>query len=248
MGTPLYSDPSISDNNRRLSGNVCDVVVKGHYDIDMENMADNIIELRPAYCAPDNGRDYTTAKPRYVALVQDHQTKAYTLMSFKVQASAYNFSKEYIFLEDWQNRPFGTIDNYKDMAVFSNHNFVVIADGNKLYYCQYGTEPKTTHELLGERKLIKTFDHDIVSLDANDLQVNTYKQKYDYPGQLGVALDNGEFFIFSIIEHEDAASDCESVTVKQEFPNEFVQNNRFGNIIDVLYKGGRAKGYFNYEF
>ena len=113
-------------------------------------------------------------------------------MSFKVQASAYNFSKEYIFLEDWQNRPFGTIDNYKDMAVFSNHNFVVIADGNKLYYCQYGTEPKTTHELLGERKLIKTFDHDIVSLDANDLQVNTYKQKYDYPGQLGVALDNGD--------------------------------------------------------
>ena len=86
------------------------------------------------------------------------------------------------------------------MAVFSNHNFVVIADGNKLYYCQYGTEPKTTHELLGERKLIKTFDHDIVSLDANELQVNTYKQKYDYPGQLGVALDNGEFFIFSIIE------------------------------------------------
>ena len=61
-------------------------------------------------------------------------------------------------------------------------------------------------------------------------------------------MDNGEFFIFSIIEHEDAASDCESVTVKQEFPNEFVQNNRFGNIIDVLYKGGRAKGYFNYEF
>lgn len=248
MGTPLYSDPSISDNNRRLSGNVCDVVVKGHYDIDMENMADNIVELRPAYCAPDNGNDYTTAKPRYVALVQDHLTKAYTLMSFKVQASAYNFSKEYIFLEDWQNRPFGTIDNYKDMAVFSNHNFVIIADGNKLYYCQYGTEPKTTHELLGERKLIKTFDHDIVSLDANDLQVNKYKQKYDYPGQLGVALDNGEFFIFSIVEHEDATRDCESVTVKQEFPNEFVQNNKFGNIIDVLYKGGRAKGYFNYEF
>ena len=87
-----------------------------------------------------------------------------------------------------------------------------------------------------------------MSLDAIDLQVNTYKQKYDYPGQLGVALDNGEFFIFSIIEHEDAASDCYQVTVKQEFPNEFVQNNRFGNIIDVLYKGGRAKGYFNYEF
>lgn len=134
------------------------------------------------------------------------------------------------------------------MAVFPSKHYVVIADGNKLYYCQYGINSDSYTELLGERKLIKTFDHDIVSLDANDLQVNMYRAKYEYPGQLGVALSNGEFFIFSIMEHEDSDGNCEAVNMVQAFPNEFVKDNKFGKIVDVLYKGGRSTNYFSYVF
>ena len=34
----------------------------------------------------------------------------------------------------------------------------------------------------------------------------------------------------------------------QVFPNEFVKDNKFGTIVDVLYKGGQAKSYIMYQF
>lgn len=240
------SDASISENSRRLSSNVYEVTNEDDESISYKQMRDKIIDLLPACGAPDCDNDYTSAKPWYVALTQDPVTKVYSLKSFKIYAS-YR-SSAYVNVENYQERTFDTIDNYKGMAVFPNKHYVIVADGNKLYYCQYGTDPNTYTELLGERKLIKTFDHDITSIEANDIQVNTYRCKYDYPGQLGVALEDGEFFIFSVNELEDGDGNCEAANLIQVFPNEFVSNNQFGNIVDVLYKGGRGTNYFMYSF
>lgn len=240
------NDASISENSRRLSANVYNVTDEENEDLSFERMTDNIIDLRPACGAPDNDYDYTYAKPWYLALVQDPVSKQYSIVNFKLYASYRNTTN--VNTEEYQKRPFGTIDNYKDMAVFPNKHYVIIADGNKLYYCQYGTDPETYVTLVGERKLIKTFDQDITSLEANDVQVNMYRSKYAYPGQLGVALANGEFFIFSINEQEDGDGNCENINMQQVFPNEHITNNQFGKIIDVLYKGGRGTNYFMYSF
>lgn len=240
------SESSINENSRRLSSNVYNITSEDDKSISLQKIKDDIIDLRPACGSSDFGYDFTRAYPFYVALTQDPVSKLYSLMSFKVSANYGN--KSYAYVKDYQKRPFGLISDYKDMAVFPSKHYVVIADGNKLYYCQYGINSDSYTELLGERKLIKTFDHDIVSLDANDLQVNMYRAKYEYPGQLGVALSNGEFFIFSIMEHEDSDGNCEAVNMVQAFPNEFVKDNKFGKIVDVLYKGGRSTNYFSYVF
>lgn len=238
-------DASISELSRYQSGNVYLVECDDDDDVSFEQMDDEIIDLLPATGSPDNDYDYSYVEPWFVALTKDPNRNQYSLMSFKVEGYYRNI--QYVNAEEYQKRPFGVINNYKGMAVFPNKHYVVIADGNKLYYCQYGTDPKTYEELLGTRILLKTFDHDIVSLGANDVQLGR-RSKYEYPGQLGVALDNGEFYIFSLVEQGDEDGICEAVKMEQNFPNEYVQDNHFGKIVDILYKGGRATGYFMYEF
>lgn len=241
------SDASISENSRRLSGNVYEVTDEDDPDVSFSQMADNIIDLQPAVCSPANDYDYTYSKPSYVALTQNPDSKEYTLKYFDLTASYRG--DPYVLAENYQEKSVGALGDYRDMAVFANKRYVMIADGNKLYYCQYGKDPNTYSQLLGEKILVKTFDHDIVALDANDVQVNLYRNKYDYPGQLGVALSNGEFYIFSVVETEDAdTGDSLSVALSQVFPNEYVETNTFGRIVDILYKKGRGTNHFMYEF
>lgn len=240
---PSYgSQATISEYSRYKTGNVYDVTCEEDKTVSFKQMKDNIIELLPA----SDASEYQYSDPWYVALTQDPVSKQYSLMNFMINASYRSLS--FVHAEEYTKRPFGMIGNYKDMTVFPYKHYVIVADGNKLWYCQYGMIAETDNELLGERILIKTFDHDIVSVKAQDVRVNKYNNKYDYPGQLGVALDNGEFFIFSLNEQKDVEGNCEAVNMVQVFPNEFVKDNKFGTIVDVLYKGGQAKNYIMYQF
>lgn len=240
---PSYgSQATISEYSRYKTGNVYDVTCEEDKTVSFKQMKDNIIELLPA----SDASEYQYSDPWYVALTQDPVSKQYSLMNFMINASYRSLS--FVHAEEYTKRPFGMIGNYKDMTIFPYKHYVIVADGNKLWYCQYGMIAETDNELLGERILIKTFDHDIVSVKAQDVRVNKYNNKYDYPGQLGVALDNGEFFIFSLNEQKDVEGNCEAVNMVQVFPNEFVKDNKFGTIVDVLYKGGQAKNYIMYQF
>lgn len=245
--TNSYSNSAaISENSRRQSGDVYEVVNDTEQDYSFTNMEDEIVDLRPATCSMEADFDYSYPPQWFVALTKNPSTGMYSLLNCHIEA---NYTYDPLaYITDIYVRPFGFISDFKDMAVFQNKHYVMIADGNKLYYCQYGADPNSYEELLGDRILVKTFDHDIISLDANDVQNDPYKQKYDYPGQLGVALDNGEFYIFSVIEQEDDWGNCEAVNLKQEFPNDQVKNNNFGKIVDVLYKVGRATEQFIYQF
>ena len=67
-------------------------------------------------------------------------------------------------------------------------------------------------------------------------------------GHLGVALENGDFFIYEVVE-EDKVLD--NITVNQLYPSpetEDKDNNNFGKIVDTLYKFGNASGVFTYTF
>lgn len=45
---------------------------------------------------------------------------------------------------EYFEKELGVITSYKDIAVFNNKMFVVpIADGNRLWHCQYGQDPET---------------------------------------------------------------------------------------------------------
>lgn len=75
--------------------------------------------------------------------------------------------------------------------------FVVIADGNRLWYCQYGQDPETgtNHN---EAAFVREMTSDIVSLAVNDLSASPYMPSYN--GQLGVALADGTFSIYEVKE------------------------------------------------
>lgn len=237
---------TINENSRRLSADVYNIEMDVDCGFTLQNMDEEIVELRPAICSVESDYDYSYPYQWFVALTKDPSTNMYSLINCKIEA---NYSYDPLaYVTEAYKRPFGVISNFKDLAVFQNKHYVMIADGNKLYYCQYGLDVITGEELLNDRILVKTFDHDIVSLDANDVQNDPYRQKYNYPGQLGVALDNGEFYIFSVMEQEDDYGNCEAVTLHQAFPNDQVTNNNFGKIVDVLYKVGRATEQFIYQF
>ena len=137
--------------------------------------------------------------------------------------------------------------DYRDMAVFNNRHYAVLADGNQLYYFQYLRDPNSGMEgsavmmPLGEAmpspvKAIRGFDLD------------TYTQSYY--GQLGVALEDGSVYIFSVVEQLDADGVCQGVSRKQVFPDENTpeEDRNFGNVVDILYKLGNGMDYMSFTF
>ena len=104
-----------------------------------------------------------------------------------------------------------------------------------------GTNHNEAMLLLGE------MTSDIVSLAVNDLSASPYMPSYN--GQLGVALADGTFSIYEVKETKNQATGvCEEVTLGKLFPNEVIEDNHFGNVVDALYKLGRGFDYFWFEF
>ena len=68
-------------------------------------------------------------------------------------------------------------------------------------------------------------------------------------GQLGVALEDGSFYIFGIGELKNADG-MGTVDCKQLFPDENTpeKDKNFGKIVDMIYKIGRGEDYMSFAF
>lgn len=140
------------------------------------------------------------------------------------------------------------LTEYTDMAVFNNKQYVVIADGSDLWYFQYGANELAT------LKKMHTFNHPIKALTANDLYTSSSQPEHN--GQLGVALEDGTFWIYEVLQKKEAREGmdvelCVEASVNQLFPDpkaETPVDNKFGKIVDIIYKYGSIEDFVLFEF
>ena len=229
-GGLTYEFPTIHMNTLMYSGNVYEIVDdEGKGDSRFQNMEYEIINMLPASTEKDDW--YDTCMPRWVALLKKDGN--YFLRNFSLDTYYVNPPVKVgdYFEKNIKSEMFA---DYKDMVVFQNKRYVVIANGAELWYCS------TTDE--GGIK-IKLEDGDalpgeIVSLSYLDINFNTEKEPVN--GHLGVAFANGEFRIYEVIEQK-AGDTATEVTLKKLYPNKVSNlqgDNKFGTIVDAIYKFG----------
>ena len=231
-GGLTYEFPTIHMNTLMYSGNVYEIVDdEGKGDSRFQNMEYEIINMLPASTEKDDW--YDTCMPRWVALLKKDGN--YFLRNFSLDTY---FVNPPVKVGDYfeKNIKSEMFADYKDMVVFQNKRYVVIANGAELWYCS------TTDE--GDSGIkIKLEDGDalpgeIVSLSYLDINFNTEKEPVN--GHLGVAFANGEFRIYEVIEQK-AGDTATEVTLKKLYPNKVSDlqgDNKFGTIVDAIYKFG----------
>ena len=237
-----YGGTTITENSSYSSGNVYAITEESatHFS----NVEKEVVDARPVPYESSN--DISSAEACWVALLKNdaHQ---YDLWYFTLKGS-----KTKVTCEDFYENSLGVISDYRDMAVFGNKRYTVIANGNQLYYYQFGSDYWTGTEYKGNLQLLgEAFPSKIKSLSCIDVENNTYLQKYPYNGQLGVALEDGSFYIFGVEETKNEETGvCTGAKIKQLFPNETTseENKNFGKIVDVLYKLGRGMDYMSFSF
>ena len=118
------------------------------------------------------------------------------------------------------------MNNFTDAAALYYYKCLIVANGNKLYSCSLTDENDPGKEFM-------TFAGNIVAIDAKDMGRDPDSPRYDFGGaHVGVALDNGEFYIYELKYDEDAAKVTEM--------RELYHYAGFGNIVDVIYKYGES--------
>lgn len=237
-GASAYGSTTITENSQSMCGTVYDITDdQGKF----KNLQKDVVEVLPA--AYEGGFDISTANPGWLALLKDQNSShSYELRYFLLDGD-----RREITCEEYYEYPNITINDYRDMAVFNNRHYAVIADGNQLYYFQYfydyysGMEGSATMMPLGE-----AFSSPIKALYGFDL--HSYMQSYY--GQLGVALEDGSFYIFSIKETLDGDGVCTGVSRTQAFPDAHTpdEDKNFGKVVDVLYKMGNGMDYMSFTF
>lgn len=223
------------------SGKMCPI--EGEYANNFSNIEKEVVDVLPAnWVAESFGFfDVTSAEPAWVALLKDKDSEQYELRFFIL---AVNTAKT-VKCSDYCEYSIGAISDYRGMAVFNNRCYVVIADGNQLYYCQYGNDGTNRGELI---KLDVTLPAKVKALSGLDLQ-GEGSSIAPHRGQLGVALEDGSFYIFGIGELKNADG-MGTVDCKQLFPDENTpeKDKNFGKIVDMIYKIGRGGDYMSFAF
>ena len=106
------------------------------------------------------------------------------------------------------------------------------------------------------RKMTSNIDKDVFQKDEKVIVSLWDKDTMDegcllYTSQLGVALEDGSFFIYGVEEKDKQESGLvNDVKIKQLYPNEESEkegDNNFGKIVDVLYKIGNANQIVQYD-
>lgn len=233
------TNPALTLNSISKTGNVLELM--GDNASKFQNMGNkSIVSLLPATV---NKGDW---KQAWVALMKESDSNLYELRFFRIDGDNTE-------VQDYYENNAGDFgdQSYTDMTVFNNKKFAIIATGNKLWYWQYADATWNNFTLLPSTSpiLLKEFSNDIVSISSND--INIYPGYGVYNGQLGVALDDGSFWIYEVIEgKKDASGKIVEPIVKQLFPNEETDkegDNNFGKIVDTLYKIGNAKQITRYD-
>lgn len=232
---PDYSDPTVMEQSDN-AGQVFNVQESDNPDSPVDEqykLPDNweVLTMLPA-TSRDNG--IQDAHPSWVAIVKEGAK--YKLLHFQWATGKYSYYSK-IANDFFEVYDLDGLTGFTDLAVFNNKNYAVIADGNKLWYFQYGAGKNAT------LKEIKSFASSVKALDSNDIRTThrtdaEYWQP-DHNGQLGVALEDETFTIYEVVETENDEGVATEVKINQLFPdpNKPV-NNKFGKVVDVLYKYG----------
>lgn len=234
--TTTIENPLIPESS--MSGNVCEVTTSsGDPDTRFHLGDKQILSMMPAACR----KDWTVDKPSWLALLKDATT--YKILFFT-----------------WETKKNGTIQvknnmcfeidlpgltGYTDMAVFNNKQYVVIANGAELWYLQYGIGVQAT------MKRLHTFAQPIKSLGANDAAEGGWPVQPDHNGQLGVVLEDGTFWIYEVWQKKNSANLCTEASINQLFPDPKAEgpiDNKFGKVVDMLYKYGNIKDFLDFDY
>lgn len=210
-----------------------------------------LISLCPATSSYTSSGD---TRPAWLGIVKD--TGSYQLIFFQWEIGR-NFYDNRISTMKFTKLPIAGLPAFNDMAVFNVKQYVVLAEGANLWYFQYGVGEK------GTLKKLHTFTSPIKSIAANDINVwgdGTELTKPIHDGQLGVALEDGTFFIFGVVEKKENPMDVDikyneklttDVSLKQLFPDPNAEkplDNQFGKIVDVLYKQGSVREFLSFNY
>lgn len=236
--SPVIVESSIASNVAKVTTSTGDEDTRFH----LGNK--KIVTMLPATCFYDR-EDWSTERPSWVALLKEGA--AYKLMYF-----CWDISKGVIKV---RNDKFAELDlpqltAFTDMAVFNNKRYAVIANGADLWYFQFGQGATAT------MKKLHTFDKPIKSLGANDTYSIEYKYGLGYQpehnGQLGVALEDGTFWIYEVVEKKSGPEElCTEASINQLFPDPKATgsvNNKFDKIVDIIYKYGNIKEFLMFQF
>ena len=233
----------IPERSSSESGKV--LLIGGDYAEYFSNIQKKIVDALPAVWDRIYGFDVTSAYPAWVTLLKEENSNDYEVRFFTLEASTENVDCSYYY-----ENSLGAISDYRGMAVFNNRCYAVIADGNQLYYYQYGINDENGIEYKGQlMKLGTALPAKVKALSGLDLQGDD-SDMVPYQGQLGVALEDGSFYILGIGETRNVQGVCTEVTCKQLFPDENTpeKDKNFGKIVDMIYKIGRGTDYMSFAF
>ena len=93
------------------------------------------------------------------------------------------------------------------------------------------------------------------ALDANDIYSSNdggsdaEKWQPEHNGQLGVALEDETFSIYEVWETENSEGVATDAKINQLFPDpNNPVDNRFGKVVDVLYKYGSIREFLEFTY
>lgn len=245
---PNYNDPTIMDQSDN-SGQVFSVQENEDTDspVDEQYKLPDTWEVLTMMPATSEDDGIQSANPSWVAIIKDDSK--YKLLYFQWITGVYSFYSK-IANGFFKVYDLEALTEFTDMAVFNNKKYVVIASKNKLYYFQYGVgiEKATLKEL-------HSFDSPVKALDANDIYSSNdggsaaEKWQPEHNGQLGVALEDETFSIYEVWETENSEGVATDAKINQLFPDpNNPVDNRFGKVVDVLYKYGSIREFLEFTY
>lgn len=242
---PDYNDPTTMKQSNK-SGQIFSVQENDHPSspVDEQYKLPNSWEVLTMMPATSEDDGIQSAYPSWVAIIKDGSR--YKLLYFQWSTGMYAYSSK-IGNEFFKVYDLDGLTGFTDLAVFNNKKYAIIANGNKLWYFQYGAGAGAT------LKEIATFGSPVKALDSNDIYSrsnnNAEKLQPEHNGQLGVALEDNTFCIYEVWETEDNEGVATDVKINQLFPDpKKTVNNKFGKIVDVLYKYGSAREFLEFAY
>lgn len=234
-----YSNSALSEST--INSNMYEVKLSnGDEDTRFRLGNKKIVTMMPASCY----KDWTVANPGWVALLKEGT--AYKLFYFMWKITSSLNPGVTVINDQCFEYSLPQLTGYTDMAVFNNKQYAVIANGADLWYFQYGTDKVATIMKL------HTFNQPIKSLAANDVNYNISNQ-WAFNGQLGVALEDGSFWIYEVLQQKTTSNNSELATgasINQLFPDpksEGPMDNKFGNVVDIIYKYGNVVDFMSFK-
>lgn len=247
--TPLYGGNGDILEESDFSGTICRVKTRNAKDAPFyEGYQLGEWKIKTLMPAANTSNHQDVSYPYWLALLE--KNGQYKLLCFQWGLNARN-SGRLIYHLNFNEWNLDNLSGYTDMAVFNMKQYAVIANGRDLWYFQYKEGGAAT------LKHLHTFNSDIKALGANDIKCH-YNPTGNPPtswqpqpnGQLGVALEDGTFSIFEVIEKKDATGvSTTEASINQLFPDPKTPvDNKFGKIVDIIYKYGNVHEFVEFTY